>query len=98
MNCLKIIPVEDAIPHLKKIYVFDTSIDSLCHGANLNLPGISKLDDNIVKDEEIAIISLKGELVCLGKAVLSSKEMLGSKGLAVNTHTVFMLPGTYPKQ
>ncbi len=96
-DCLKIIPVEDAIPHLKKVYVFDNSIDSLCHGANLNLPGISKLDENIVKDEEIAIMSLKGELVCLGKAVLSSKELLGSKGLAVNSHTVFMLPGTYPK-
>ena len=97
-DCLKIIPVEDAIPHLKKVYVFDTSIDSLCHGANLNLPGISKLDEDIVKDEEIAIMSLKGELICLGKAVLSSNEMLGSKGLAVNSHTVFMLPGTYPKQ
>lgn len=97
-DCLNIIPVEDAIPHLKKVYVFDSSVDSLCHGANLNLPGISKLDDGIIKNEEVAVMSLKGELVCLGRAVLSSKEMLGSKGLAVNTHTVFMLPGTYPKQ
>ena len=82
-------PVENAINHLPKIWVLDTTIKSLCHGADLKLPGISKLNDKIEKDQLIAIMSLNNELIALGKAKMSSKEILGSdKGLAATTDKV----------
>jgi H/ACA ribonucleoprotein complex subunit 4 len=90
-------PVEKAVGHLPKIYVLDSAVDSLCHGANLNLPGISKLDSEIEREDTVAVMSLKNELICYGFARMSSKEMLGEKGLAVKTEKVFMLPGTYPR-
>ncbi|MFH1510592.1 MAG: PUA domain-containing protein [Candidatus Woesearchaeota archaeon] len=42
------------------------------------------------------MLSLKGELVALGKARMNSSEMMGDRGMAVKIHKVFMEPGTYP--
>jgi len=89
-------PIENAVKHLPKVYVLDSAVDSLCHGANLNLPGISKLDSGINIQDIVAIMTLKGELICYGIAKLDSEEMLDEKGFAVKTEKVFMLPGTYP--
>ncbi|MBU1205171.1 MAG: RNA-guided pseudouridylation complex pseudouridine synthase subunit Cbf5 [Nanoarchaeota archaeon] len=89
-------PIENAVKHLPKIYVLDSAVDSLCHGANLNVPGISKLESGISVQDIVAIITLKGELICYGTSKLDSEEMLGEKGLAIKTEKVFMLPGTYP--
>jgi archaeosine-15-forming tRNA-guanine transglycosylase len=43
-------------------------------------------------------MSLKDELVALGTAKMTSKEMLKDRGIAVITNKVFMKPGIYPKQ
>ncbi|MBI2101329.1 RNA-guided pseudouridylation complex pseudouridine synthase subunit Cbf5 [Candidatus Woesearchaeota archaeon] len=88
-------PVENGVSHLPKTWVFDTTVESLCHGSDLKVPGISKLNDSIKKDEIVAIMTLKDELVALGTAQITSKEMLGEKGIAVKTEKVFMMPGDY---
>ncbi len=89
-------PVENAISHLSKIWVFDTTVDTLCHGADLNIPGISKLNDKISKDDTVAIMTLKDELIALGTAKLNSEEMIKKeKGLAVKADKVFMKPRVY---
>ena len=38
-------PIENAITHLGKVYVLDTAVNSLCHGANLKTPGIGQEKD-----------------------------------------------------
>ena len=93
----RILPVEFAVSHLPKVWVLDTTVDSICHGATLATPGISKVESDIQTGEDVAILTLKGELVAVGKALLISKDMLGEKGLAVKSSQVFMEPGTYPK-
>lgn len=89
-------PCEAAVRHLRKVWVFDTTIDSLCHGADLAVPGISKVESDIKEKDIVAVLSLKGELICIGIARMDSKKMLGKKGIAVRTEKVFMLPGVYP--
>jgi H/ACA ribonucleoprotein complex subunit 4 len=92
-------PVENAVRHLSKIWVLDSTVDSLCHGADLKLPGISKLHSGIEPDQTVAVMTLKDELVALGISRLASKKMLeGEKGLAVKVNKVFMLPGIYKAQ
>ncbi|MDP6647860.1 MAG: RNA-guided pseudouridylation complex pseudouridine synthase subunit Cbf5 [Candidatus Woesearchaeota archaeon] len=87
---------ENAIKHLPKIWVFDTTVDNLCHGADLNIPGISKLNDEINKNNIVAIMTLKDELIALGTATLDSDNILKKeKGSAVKTEKVFMEPGVY---
>ncbi len=84
-------PVENAITHLPKIWVFDNAIDTICHGASLNIPGISKLNDKIEPEQTVAIMTLKDELIALGTSKLNSEKILKQeKGLAVKTDKVFM--------
>src|SRR3989338_3477917 len=88
-------PVENGAKHLPKIWIFDTTVESLCHGVDLKVPGISKVNGNISKESIVAIMTLKDELVALGTAKMGSNEMLGEKGIAVQTDKVFMAPGIY---
>ncbi|MBR9690968.1 RNA-guided pseudouridylation complex pseudouridine synthase subunit Cbf5, partial [Candidatus Woesearchaeota archaeon] len=94
-HCIK--PVEFAVDHIPKVWVFDSTINSVCHGANLKVPGISKVHSKIQKEEVVAIMSLKDELVAIGTSNMTSKEMLKEKGIAVTTQKVFMNTSTYPK-
>jgi H/ACA ribonucleoprotein complex subunit 4 len=89
-------PIENGVKHLAKIYVLDSTVESLCHGSDLKIPGISKLDDTIAPDDLVAVMSLKNELVAVGRARLSSLEIMNSeKGIAVKIEKVFMQPGVY---
>jgi H/ACA ribonucleoprotein complex subunit 4 len=92
-----ILPIEEAVKHLPKIWVVDSAVDSICHGASLNIPGISKLND-FNENETIVIMTLKDELVALGNSVMNSDEVMEKdKGLAVKTNKVFMDRNVYPK-
>lgn len=88
-------PVENGASHIPKIWVFDTTVESICHGVDLKVPGISKLNDKINKEDAVAVMTLKEELVAIGVSQMTSEEMLGEKGLAVRTDKVFMQPGVY---
>ena len=91
-------PMEKAVKHLPKIWIIDTAVDTLCHGADLSIPGISKLHSKIKKDDIVAVMTLKEELICLGTARMTSEEIMKQeKGIAVISNRVFMEPDTYPK-
>jgi H/ACA ribonucleoprotein complex subunit 4 len=91
-------PVEKAVAHLPKVWVMDTTVNTLCHGAQLKVPGISKIESGIEKEDIVAIMTLKEELIAFGIAKMTSKEMLKEEhGIAVQIERVFMKPGTYPK-
>ncbi len=93
-----LIPVEYAISHVKRLFVKDSAIDAICHGAPIYVSGLVKIQKDIEKGETVAVYSLKEELVALGIAKMNSKEMLERKrGVAVRTDRVFMEKGIYPK-
>jgi H/ACA ribonucleoprotein complex subunit 4 len=94
-----IVPVESGVSHLPKVYVQDSAVDTICHGASLKVPGIVKLDSDVVKASTVAIMTLKGELIALGEAQQNAEDILkAERGEAVKTHKVFMLAGTYPSK
>src|SRR5574341_1238227 len=96
-HCIR--PVEFAVQHLPKVWIQDSACDTVCHGASLNVPGVVKIDSAIEKDDIVAVMSLKDELVALGVAVMTTEQvMTENKGLCVKIDKVFMSPGTYPKQ
>ncbi len=93
-----LLPIESAVQHLKKIWVHDAAIDTMCHGAFLKVPGVSKLDSDIKIGDMVAVMSLKEELILVGEAEMNSQDLLKKeKGVAVKTLQVFMQPGTYKK-
>ena len=83
-------PIETALKYIPKCWVLDSAITSLLHGRDLSIPGISKLE-NFKKNETVAIMTLKDELVAIGKAEMSAVEInCKEKGVAVNVNKVFM--------
>jgi len=91
-------PIEEALIGLPKVYIRDSAVDAICHGADLASPGIVKLSKKIRPGDIICIMTLKGELVALGRAKMSSEDILKTDhGIVVKTERVVMAPGTYPK-
>ena len=91
-------PVENAVRHLPKIYVIDSAINSICHGVDLKAPGISKFESEIKIDDDVAVFSLKNELIAVGKACFNSETIKKlEKGLVVRVNKVFMDSKTYPR-
>lgn len=92
-----IYPMENALAHLPKIIVKDNAVDALAHGAHLGVQGISRLETGINPGDMVAVFTHMGEVVSIGKAKLTSEEMLKLKeGQAIDTAAVVMKPGVYP--
>jgi predicted RNA-binding protein (TIGR00451 family) len=92
-----IMPCEVATCHMPKIMVKDGAVDAIAHGAHVAAPGIAALTDNMKKGDVVAVLSLKGELVAVAQALVSSEEALKmEKGWVAKTKRVIMKPGTYP--
>jgi H/ACA ribonucleoprotein complex subunit 4 len=90
-------PMEVAVSTIPQIIIRDSAVDAICHGAELALPGIVKLDSAIDRNKPVALSTLKGEAVALGRALMATREMLDQeKGVAVKTERVLMERGTYP--
>jgi H/ACA ribonucleoprotein complex subunit 4 len=91
-------PVEKALQPIPKLYLRDSAIDSICHGAKLAIPGISKLNTDITRNSTVGFFSLKGELIALGQTLMSTEEIINKDhGIAANTKRVIMSRGTYPR-
>jgi H/ACA ribonucleoprotein complex subunit 4 len=92
-------PMEHSLDLMAKIYVRDSAVDALCHGASLTAPGILSLETGIKKGSMVSVLSLKGEAVALAKAEAETEEILNmDHGVAARTIRVLMLRGTYPKR
>lgn len=83
-------PVERAVEPLPKVWVLDGAIESLIHGRNLALPGVAKIHEGVEPDQLVAVMTLKNELVALGRAKLATRKILSEeKGIAVDIQKVF---------
>jgi H/ACA ribonucleoprotein complex subunit 4 len=90
-------PMEIALTSIPRIEIRDSAVDAVCHGADLAIPGIVKLDSSLERKNLVAIFTLKGEAVALGRALMTSREVLDQeKGVAAKTERVLMDRGTYP--
>ncbi|MEB3859732.1 MAG: RNA-guided pseudouridylation complex pseudouridine synthase subunit Cbf5 [Desulfurococcales archaeon] len=93
-----IMPGEVMTCTMPKIALRDTAVDSIAHGATLAVPGIAKIQEGIKPGDTVALMTLKGELVAIGKALMSTEEILErEKGEAVKPERVIIKPGTYPR-
>ena len=92
-----ILPVENLVAHLPKIVVRDSAVDALCHGASLALPGVVEVDTEIKRGNIVAVTTLKGELIIIGKSLMTTEEIIQrDSGICVDPERVIMKKGTYP--
>ena len=91
-------PIETSLQTIKSVIIRDTAVDALCHGAQLAIPGMLKIPRHLEKNDFVGIYTLKGEVVGLAEAVMSTHEIVeADKGLAFNIRRIIMQPNTYPK-
>jgi H/ACA ribonucleoprotein complex subunit 4 len=91
-------PMEAAFEYVPRIYIRDSAVSSICHGAELAVPGVVRFSEGIVPKMSIALFTLKDELVALSRALMSSEQMLKEDhGIAAKTVRVIMPVETYPR-
>ncbi|MGE4275011.1 MAG: RNA-guided pseudouridylation complex pseudouridine synthase subunit Cbf5 [Candidatus Methanomethylophilaceae archaeon] len=91
-------PLEALLEPLPKVVAKASSVDALCHGADLNVPGVHLLDEGIRRNALVAVLSARGEAVGIGRMNMSSdKLMTAQQGKAVVMERVLMPIGTYPR-
>lgn len=92
-----VLPLEEAVKNLPKIYVKDSAVASIAHGASLKVKGICSISRGVRKGSIVAIMSLKGELVAIGRATMDFDELLKAEsGVASEMERVIIPRDLYP--
>ncbi len=88
-----ILPVEEGIKHLPKIWVSDSTLKSLSNGVSLKIPGVTQLETPFEREEKVAVLTKKGELVMIGEAKMTAQEVINKeRGVAAKPRQVFIRP------
>jgi H/ACA ribonucleoprotein complex subunit 4 len=91
-------PMEKMVSHLPKIYVRDTAVDALCHGADLASAGVCYVDARIKSNVQVVYMTLKKELIGFGTSKMDAMKIYKAKsGIVAKTNKVFMERGIYPR-
>jgi H/ACA ribonucleoprotein complex subunit 4 len=93
-----VLPLEAVADSMRTVLIKDSAIEAICSGAPLAVGGILRIQSEIKPGDWVGMLSLRGELIAIGKALMTSKQMfMAKKGLAIKTDRVLMPRGTYPK-
>ncbi|ERL85380.1 H/ACA ribonucleoprotein complex subunit 4 [Dendroctonus ponderosae] len=92
-------PLEGLLVKHKRIIMKDSSVNAVCFGAKILLPGILRYDDNIEMNEEIVIVTTKGEAIALGIALMTTGTIAScDHGVVAKIKRVIMERDTYPRK
>jgi H/ACA ribonucleoprotein complex subunit 4 len=92
-------PLEALLVGHKRLVVKDSSINSVCYGAVLMIPGLLRYEDNIEVGEEVVIMTTKGEAVALAIAEMNTAVMAScDHGRVARIKRVVMERDTYPRK
>lgn len=92
-------PLEGLLIGHKRIFIKDSAVNAVCYGAKVLLPGILRYEDGIEVDQEIVIVTTKGEAVALAIALMTTSTMAAcDHGVAAKLKRVIMERDTYPRK
>lgn len=92
-------PVESLLEGIPQITIKDGAASALSHGAPLASPGIVGIVHDVMRGDEVAIMTLKGEIVCLATMSVNGSDVPNMNGGEVaRPNLVLMPPETYPKR
>ncbi|CDR94169.1 rRNA pseudouridine synthase, putative family protein [Babesia bigemina] len=61
-------PLERLLTDHKRIVVKDSCVNAICYGAKLMIPGVLRFENGIELNEQIVLITTKGEAIAIGIA------------------------------
>ena len=92
-------PLEALLTGHKKIMMKDSAVNAVCYGAKIMLPGVLRYEDGIEMNEEIVIVTTKGEAICLAIAMMTTGTMAScDHGVVAKIKRVIMERDTYPRK
>lgn len=68
-------PLEALLTTYKRIVVKDSAVNAICYGAKLMIPGLLRYESGIEVNEEIVLMTTKGEAIALGIAQMTTAVM-----------------------
>ncbi|XP_030837398.1 H/ACA ribonucleoprotein complex subunit DKC1 [Strongylocentrotus purpuratus] len=92
-------PMEALLTGHKRIVLKDSSVNSVCYGAKVMLPGVLRFEDGIEMNSEVVLMTTKGEAIALGIALMTTSTMATvDHGLVVKLKRVIMERDVYPRK
>lgn len=92
-------PLERLLVSHKRIVMKDSAVNAVCYGAKVMLPGVLRYEDGIENNEEVVVITTKGEAICLGIALMSTSTIATcDHGIVAKIKRVVMERDTYPRK
>ena len=92
-------PLETLLVKHKRIIMKDSSVNAICYGAKILLPGVLRYEDGIEMNEEIVVCTTKGEAICLAIAQMTTATIAScDHGVVAKIKRVVMERDLYPKK
>ncbi|KAK4531675.1 hypothetical protein CCYA_CCYA09G2532 [Cyanidiococcus yangmingshanensis] len=92
-------PLESLLVNHKRLVIKDSSVNAVCYGAKLMLPGLLRYENGIECGDEVVIMTTKGEAVALAIAQMSTSEIAScDHGVVARIKRVVMERDLYPRK
>jgi H/ACA ribonucleoprotein complex subunit 4 len=94
-----VMPLELLLTSYPRIVVKDSSVNAICYGAKLMLPGVLRYANGIDVGTEVVLITTKGEAIAIAVAEMSTSVIAScDHGVVAKTKRVIMDRETYPRK
>jgi len=92
-------PLEALLTSHKRLVIKDSAVNAICYGAKLMLPGILRYESGIEVNEEVVMMTTKGEAIAVGIALMSTATIATcDHGVVAKIKRVIMERDTYPRK
>jgi H/ACA ribonucleoprotein complex subunit 4 len=92
-------PLESLLVGYKRIVVKDSAVNAVCYGAKLMIPGLLRYEADISVNEEVVLMTTKGEAIALAIAQMSNVELATcDHGVVAKVKRCIMERDTYPRR
>ncbi|KAG1473088.1 hypothetical protein G6F56_001154 [Rhizopus delemar] len=92
-------PLESLLTNYKRIVVKDSAVNAICYGAKLMIPGLLRFESGLEVNEEVVLMTTKGEAIALAYAQMTTAVMATcDHGVVAKVKRVIMERDTYPRR
>ncbi|BGP06206.1 centromere/microtubule-binding protein cbf5 [Rhodotorula toruloides] len=92
-------PLESLLTGYKRIVVKDSAVNAICYGAKLMIPGLLRYEADIELNEEVVLMTTKGEAIAIGIAQMTTVELSTcDHGVVAKVKRCIMDRDTYPRK
>merc|ERR1712013_577392 len=92
-------PLERLLVSHKRLVVKDSCVNAICYGAKLMLPGILRYESGIDLNDDVVMMTTKGEAIATGVALMSTATIATlDHGVLAKIKRVIMERDTYPRR